>query len=665
VRPDYLSVTQSQYGWTAFTDGYYFNVVRSLPVISGHGGYHDFGFGYFNPSYFLEMARARDLARPNWYLPTWYGNTTADQFRLEQYLSFQTNIQGMISPPDLEPGQPEKCKAVAGIVESNHLMGRLGTIFTTMPVTRPPVAVLYSLSAMIHAQAQDQKFNYAHATPHGRNLAFTYLAGKLIQQPLLPIVEEDILDGTLAVEHRAVILTSLDYLDPQVVAALERFTQGGGLVLLTGDCTVKIRGAVNVGVAPAFPDAARIAALEKVGKAKEAAALTKMRQALQGAKQLADALRRHLEKAGIRPVLTTDQPGITATRQAAGATWRAVHLAEDRANVFRFFRVHQNVTIIKGSSPYNDEAAQRLVKILDPWNVKATTMTAVEANRPRSLSAEEAKTWAGLTIGRLPPGDKNDPAQVGFAVRGPVILLGTPEDNPLIKLLQAQQFLPYTPGKTDLPGPGRGLVAWQFDGVGVNQESITLIAYDPRGMAEAVGTMYEMLAGMEPLTPLRLARASTIVPATAKPAAPQAKVAWSVVLPDSVVGIKANAYRLTVLTHAGTLAEVDVGGKVASHKVIEGSAYQKAAEDMGTKADSAAVVAAQKQAAPQRLVKFVAAHGPLTAVAYWGGMVQVVDQNGGLRAVRHLPQDVTALAWSGDNLIVGDADGRLTALNLR
>src|SRR5262249_12871093 len=72
VRPDFLSLTQSQYGWPAFTDGYYFNVTRSLPVASGHGGYHDYGPGFFNPSFTLEMARARDLARPCWYCPTWY-----------------------------------------------------------------------------------------------------------------------------------------------------------------------------------------------------------------------------------------------------------------------------------------------------------------------------------------------------------------------------------------------------------------------------------------------------------------------------------------------------------------------------------------------------------------------------------------------------------------
>src|SRR5262249_19283171 len=295
VRPDYLAVTQSQYGYNAFVDGYYFNVVRSLPVISGHGGYHDYGCYYFNPSMFLEFARARDLARPNWYLPTWYGNTTSDQFQLEQYLSFQTNIQGMISPPELDPGNPAKCKAVEGVVASNHLMGRLGTIFTTMPVTRPPVALLFSLSQMIHKQTLDRKVNYAHETTHGRNLLFAYLAGKVMQQPFQVVVDEDILDGTLAAQHKAILLTSLDYLDPQVIAGLEAFAKRGGLVLLTGDCKVQVAGAVKLGVTPAFPDIDRIHALLQQKKDKEAVELQRTRHMLQAGKVLADAIRPHLE----------------------------------------------------------------------------------------------------------------------------------------------------------------------------------------------------------------------------------------------------------------------------------------------------------------------------------------------------------------------------------
>ena len=145
VRPDFLSVTQSQYGWSAFTDGYYFNVVRSLPVISGHGGYNDYGPGYFNPSYFLELARARDLAKPNWYLPTWYGNTTADEFRLEQYLSFQTEHPGHdhaarpATRPSTRRGAPGHGRVEQADAAARHdLHHDAGHA--------PPVAMLYSLS---------------------------------------------------------------------------------------------------------------------------------------------------------------------------------------------------------------------------------------------------------------------------------------------------------------------------------------------------------------------------------------------------------------------------------------------------------------------------------------------------------------------------------------
>jgi hypothetical protein len=90
--------------------------------------------------------------------------------------------------------------------------------------------------------------------------------------------------------------------------------------------------------------------------------------------------------------------------------------------------------------------------------------------------------------------------------------LGTPADNPLIKFVADQHFLPYPPKPESMPG--RGYVAWQREAIGVNQESISLIAYNAAGMGEAVGTMYEMLAGLEPLTPLALARASMVQPAT-------------------------------------------------------------------------------------------------------------------------------------------------------
>jgi hypothetical protein len=855
VRPDYLSATQSQYGYSAFTDGYYFNVVRSLPVISGHGGYHDFGPGYFNPSQFLEFARARDFARPNWYLPTWYGNTTPDEFRLEQYLSFQTNIQGLMSPPDLDPFDPDKSKAAQGIVESNHLGGRLGTIFTTMPVTRPPVALLFSLSQLIHSQARD-RIAYAHETEHGRKVGFAYLAGKLLQQQFMVVLDEDVRDGTLAANHKAVLLVSLDYLDPEVIAGLEAFVKQGGLVIRTADCKVKVEGAVTLAVTPRFPQEEKINELTKAKKYQEMAPLVTLRESLKGARVLADALKPVLDKANIAPIFQSSEPGIVATRQAdgdieylfavnathdpqgspmlgvkavtatiglgsdgrpvydaivggavkefdrkgdrlqgqfrfgpgqmrvwartarpigtvraatpvirrdytrrdapllvevgaallddkgillsgsaplhvrvidplgavrydvhratrqgmlrlalplaindppgrwtvdvvdllgntldashfqlqavptcgaaAGATRRAVHLEEDRARVFRFFRNHQSVTIVKGKGDY-EAAAQRIVKSLENWNVKGTVVEAASVNKPRPLTAEQARTYIGLEYagsGAIKPGEQNNPALVGYALRGPAILLGTPEDNPLIKFLLDAKFLPFAPSKDGLPGPSRGYVAWQRDALGANQESVSLIGHDAAGIGEAVGTMYEMLAGLEPLTPLALPRASTIEPVRKTDVPPQLAIEWTAVLPDRIEGLKAAEGKLSVLTHAGILADVQADGKVAGQRTLDGEAYRKQVEALGKQAP-AALAEAQKKAEPGRLVKLVSDSGQRRAVAYWGGVIHVYGRDGALQAVRRSPQDVTALAWSGDRLIAGDADGRVVALQLK
>ncbi len=128
--------------------------------------------------------------------------------------------------------------------------------------------------------------------------------------------------------------------------------------------------------------------------------------------------------------------------------------------------------------------AERIAKSLERFDVKCKIVTAESINKPRELSAEEAKTWIGFQYGKPTPGVKNDPSLVGFAVRGGVILLGTPEDNPLIAFLKQHKFLPYTPKKNEYPGDGRGLIAWQRDGIGVGQESITLIGYDADGMGK-------------------------------------------------------------------------------------------------------------------------------------------------------------------------------------
>jgi len=860
VRPDFLSLTQSQYGWSAFTDGYYFNVVRSLPITSGHGGYHDFGPGYFNPSYFLEMSRARDGWKPCWYLPTWYGSTTADQFRLEQYLSFQTGIQGMISPPDCEPvinAGPRQ-----GIVESNQLMKRLGTIFTTMPPTKGPVALLYSLSQNLHTQTKDRGANYAHANAHGQKLPLAYLAGKLIQQQVTTVVDEDILDGTLAADHKAILLTGIDYLDPTIVKSLEAFAKGGGLVLLTGDCTVNLAGATKLDVTPRMPDQEKIDELNKAGKWQEAQPLNTVSKHLEGATPLASALKAALAKAGIKPVFECDVPTIIASRHAAGdieylfavnatpdpeaknekgerinnaikaveatitfpndgrytleimktpedfidekphkfrfgpgqmrvfvrskemtghayvstpvlrrelvrerapntvtiagsmtlithlntiangsiplrirvvdplgntrydlyrathsghfsielplaandpagdwevvvtnllndelgnalhdehqrikfryellktanamagATWRAVHLADDRDNAFRFARTFDSVTIVKGSSDFNNAAAERLTKILAPWGIKCNVLPLDQAARSRSLTEEEAKTWVGLDYtgtGNIKPGDVNPPQLVGFNVRGPVILLGNPDDNPLIAFLQKYQFFPYTPHKEKFPGPGRGYYTWQRDAVGAGQESITLIAYDATGMSEVVGSFYEAAAGIDPLTRWSLPTSSTIAAASTQKPTPSIATTQIGALPDRIVGLKLQGADLTALSHDGTLIAgpaSDGFAQATSSIAADVAATLKQFE----RPDNAAALAAAQKHQPRFLAKFSETLGDRSAIAYWGGRLELRDKEGRLLAASQLPHDISAMISDGTTLVVGLADGRV------
>lgn len=198
---------------------------------------------------------------------------------------------------------------------------------------------------------------------------------------------------------------------------------------------------------------------------------------------------------------------------AAGMERRALWFGSDRDNVHRFFRIYKEVAIVTGDRPFHRAAAARLAEILAPWDVRATIVDAKDAARPRSLTGEEAATWCGMDFagsGQIKPGDGNDVRLSGFALRAPAIVLGTPEDSPLIAFMQRERFLPYAPAPDRLPGRGRGMVAWQLEATNREQESIAVIAYDERGMAEAVGSLYEAATGLEPLTRFELPRASVV-----------------------------------------------------------------------------------------------------------------------------------------------------------
>jgi hypothetical protein len=63
-----------------------------------------------------------------------------------------------------------------------------------------------------------------------------------------------------------------------------------------------------------------------------------------------------------------------------------------------------------------------------------------------------------------------------------------------------------------------------------------------------------------------------------------------------------------------------------------------------------------------RIVKALSVHGDQVAVAYWGGTLRVLDEAGKPRLERSFAQDIAALAWSGDRVIVALVDGEVIAL---
>jgi len=70
----------------------------------------------------------------------------------------------------------------------------------------------------------------------------------------------------------------------------------------------------------------------------------------------------------------------------------------------------------------------------------------------------------------------------------------------------------------------------------------------------------------------------------------------------------------------------------------------------------------QQRLASTRLAKLSAVHDNLTAVACWGGTLDILEHEQ-LVAEFHALQDITALVWAGDRLVFGDADGRVVALH--
>ncbi len=187
------------------------------------------------------------------------------------------------------------------------------------------------------------------------------------------------------------------------------------------------------------------------------------------------------------------------------------------------------------------------------------------------------------------------------------------------------------------------------------------MATDVDGMVEAVGSVYEAAAGIDPMTPWALPAASAVIPATTNLQPPEAAVRWQVVLPDRVLSLAVGpGGDITATSLDGSATVLDKAGKVVSQRAVSQAEVAAAKKVAAVKPVVPAALTAKL--APHRVPKFVATSFCLTAVAYWGGTLQVFAADGTLDTQQLQPQDISALAWSGNMLIVGQSDGCVLAL---
>ncbi len=372
---------------------------------------------------------------------------------------------------------------------------------------------------------------------------------------------------------------------------------------------------------------------------------------------------------------TFDYQPATQCGAAAGATQRAVSFGDDRDHIFRLFRTHQDFTIIIGKGDY-DAAVQRITESLRPWGARCKVMKASDVKVRQVSDPDAIRTWAGLSPGR--PDFKNpNAAAFGFEVDGPAILLGTPENNEIIKFASEHGFLPYSlevkkdpkapkPAKgvkpveppRDFPGRGRGYIAWQRDAISYGTESVTLIGYDPAGISEAIGSFYEAVAALDPLTRYALPAPAGITPATTRTTALEATIAWQASLPDRILSVKIDGGQIVAETEDGSVTKVDANGKIVSRTVADST---EPAPSIAPKLPAEF----EKQAVSGRVVKKIAADNGKTAIGYWGGTVQVIDAAGKTQSLQILANDIGDMAWLNGKLIVGLADGSMVSLDVK
>jgi hypothetical protein len=544
----------------------------------------------------------------------------ANQYRLDQFEYITRLMLASAVPSEFPVHRPFETEAAEGIVETNRLMGRLGTIFTTMPVDRGQVAMLWA------GPKAQQKTTLA------------YLAGKIIHIQLFPIAEVDVQDGTLAAQHKVTLLAGIDELDAKVIAGLEAYIDGGGVVLVSDESKVKIKGATPLGYAIAGNDAA----------------------------PLAKALKAKLDAMEIRPVMDVDSAGIITSRQAWG-------------DIEYLFAVNATEGLKSAEATLSLAADERILydaihgRLAKEFVEKEGKLTAKIRFGPGQMRvfARTNKTIGGVDLPN--PMLVRDFTKAEAPVRLDIVATVVDSHNAILagsvpmhiqvidplRMIRYEMYRATEQGvlKLSLPlaandpaGQWRIIVRELLSGT----QGTNSFAYEPGKQCGAVGGVYAV--ALDTTSSLERPVTAAVMSASKSTArGPEAKIAWRAVLPDRAVSMEVNDKGgLTIATNDGSQVQLDAGGQIVTQALIAAAPAKLTPPKVPN-------VLADKLH-PWRIVKFIETKDDRLAVAYWGGTVEVFDGKGVVKNSQLLPHDVAGMKWLGNRLVVAQSDASVVAL---
>lgn len=619
---------------------------------------------WFAPSFEFELSYARDRDRDR---PAVVLARTSPRdpvaWQLERNLAFVAGQHAVAAgplagsaPADEPAASPRLMEAVTA---ANKLAARLGTVFTAMPATRCNVALLVSPSP-------------GDPGEHHRAL-IAWIAGQTIHQPMDILTPADVIDGTLARHYRAAVVVSADPADSALAGTLGRYAESGGVVLLPDDIAADIPGATRLGTAI---DTAHFAAIDKLltdGKSADAIRLRRPAALLRAAEPLARAMKTKLEVAGVRPAMECDQPTVLVTRHAYG-------------DVEYFFVVNATPDDAAGSEPLAAKASRATLSL----PLAGGPVYDAISGQPAGFKSDGVRVAATLRLGA---GQLRAFARTARPIGG--VQVSSPQvvshyQGPLPIRLELGASVADTDGRTlngAIPLRVRvidslGVVRydlWRSTERGMLRLDLPLAVNDPAGRwTVSVQELLSMTAGQSafdyrPPTqtgviaelstgfdlpggrPRRERPASTSIAPASKATRPgEATLLWRASMPDRVVSLQEVQQKLTVFSHDGTATQIDPGGKVLSQDPAPVIASPRPSEPLPkTVAD---------HVLKDRRIKRSATEAGLTAVCYWGGMVQIFGPDGAARTEQVMPSGVADLLWLDGKLIVGLSDGEVVAL---